>query len=680
MLYALIGKLSNLKEVFPYLYEPISQQIIIFSMLAFIVIAGVAVLGAITYFKKWMYLWHEWVVTVDHKRIGAMYLIVALVMLFRGFSDAVMMRIQQAIASGASEGYLVPEHFDQIFTAHGVIMIFFVAMPLMFALFNLVVPLQIGARDVAFPFMNSLSFWLFVVGALLANVSLLIGDFAHAGWLAYPPFSELAYSPTVGTDYYIWAIQISGIGSLLSGINFFVTIIKMRCPGMTLMKMPIFTWTALCSSILIMLIFPVLTVSLALLGLDRYLDMHFFTTSFGGDQMMYVNLIWIWGHPEVYVLVLPAFGVYSEIVATFSRKALFGYTTMVWATVVITFLSFIVWAHHFFTMGAGANVNAVFGILTMIISIPTGVKVFNWLFTMYRGRIRFTSPMYWLMGFFVTFTLGGMTGVMLAIPGIDFQAHNSSFLVAHFHNTIIGGVVFGYFAGLTYWGPKLFGFTLNETLGKCAFWCWLVGFFVAFVPIYIVGGLGMTRRMYHYDASTGFQPYLIVAAIGAGIIALGVVFQVLQIIVSLKNKNKDGYRDVTGDPWDGRTLEWATASPPAFYNFAHTPVVSDIDAFWEQKTKGLDIENKPKTEKKVSYQDIHMPKNTAVGFVMGIFAFMFSFAMVWHIWWLAIVGLTGAIFSLILRSLDYDTDYYVKASEVEATEMKYQQGLLEVKI
>lgn len=680
MLYTLIGKLSNLKEVFPYLYEPVSQQIIIFSMLAFIVIASVAVLGGVTYFKKWGYLWNEWIVTVDHKRIAAMYLIVALVMLFRGFSDAVMMRIQQAIASGASEGYLVPEHFDQIFTAHGVIMIFFVAMPLMFALFNLVVPLQIGARDVAFPFLNSVSFWLFVVGAMLANVSLLVGDFAHAGWLAYPPFSELAYSPTVGTDYYIWAIQISGIGSLMSGINFFVTIIKMRCPGMTLMRMPIFTWTALCSSILIMLIFPVLTVSLALLGLDRYLDMHFFTTSFGGDQMMYVNLIWIWGHPEVYVLVLPAFGVYSEIVATFSKKALFGYTTMVWATVAITFLSFIVWAHHFFTMGAGANVNAVFGILTMIISIPTGVKVFNWLFTMYRGRIRFTSPMYWLMGFFVTFTIGGMTGVMLAIPGIDFQAHNSSFLVAHFHNTIIGGVVFGYFAGLTYWCPKLFGFSLNETLGKCAFWCWLVGFFVAFVPIYIVGGLGMTRRMYHYDASTGFQPYLIVAAIGAGIIALGVIFQVLQIIVSLKNKNKAGYRDLTGDPWDGRTLEWVTSSPAAFYNFAHTPVVTGIDAFWEQKRKGLDIDSKPKTREQPSYEDIHMPRSTAVGFVMGIFAFIFSFAMVWHIWWLAIVGLFGAIVSLIIRSFDYDTDYYVKASDVEATEMKYQQGLLREKI
>jgi len=673
MLETLLGKLSNPHEVFPYLYEPVSQQIIIFSMLLFIMITGISVLGAITYFKKWSYLWHEWIITVDHKRIATMYLVVALVMLVRGFADAVMMRAQQALASGDSYGYLIPEHFDQIFTAHGTIMIFFVAMPLMFSLFNLVIPLQIGARDVAFPFLNSLSFWLFVVGALLANVSLLIGDFAHAGWLVYPPFSELAYSPTVGTDYYIWAIQISGIGSLMSGINFFVTILKMRCPGMTLMKMPIFTWTALCSSILVMLIFPVLTVALALLGLDRYLDMHFFTTGAGGDQMMYVNLIWIWGHPEVYVLVLPAFGIYSEIVATFSRKALFGYKTMVWATAVITFLAFIVWAHHFFTMGAGANVNAVFGILTMIISVPTGVKVFNWLFTMYRGRIRFTTPMYWLMGFFVTFTIGGMTGVMLAVPGIDFQAHNSTFLVAHFHNTIIGGVVFGYFAGLAYWFPKMFGFSLNEKLGKCAFWCWLVGFFVAFVPLYITGALGMTRRLYHYDASTGFQPYLVVAAIGAVIIAVGVVFQVLQIIVSIKNKNKN--RDITGDPWDGRTLEWTTASPAAAYNFAHIPVVDAIDAFWVQKQQSQ--HNATTGEKKsVPYLDIHMPKNTAAGFVISIFAFIFSFAMVWHIWWLSLIGLGGAIIALIMRSFNYDTDYYITASEVEANELNYQQSLV----
>jgi cytochrome o ubiquinol oxidase subunit 1 len=490
----------------------------------------------------------------------------------------------------------------------------------------------------------------------------------------------------VGTDYYIWALQISGLGSLLSGINFFVTILKMRCPGMTLMKMPLFTWTTLCSSILIIGAFPVLTVDLALLALDRYMDMHFFTTGFGGDQMIYVNLIWMWGHPEVYILVLPAFGIFSEIVATFSKKPLFGYTLMVWATAVIAILSFLVWLHHFFTMGAGGDVNAVFGIATMIISIPTGVKLFNWIFTMYRGRITFASPMYWMMGFFVTFTIGGMTGVMLAVPGIDFQVHNSAFLVAHFHNVIIGGVVFGYFAGITYWFPKMFGFTLNERLGKYAFWCWMIGFFVAFMPLYILGPMGMTRRLYHYDASTGFHPYLVVAAIGAAIIALGVLFQVLQIIVSIKNKEK--YRDLTGDPWDGRTLEWATSSPPPFYNFARDPSVEHLDAywetkhmdvFWEHKKRGLDVDEKPliRTE---PYHDIHMPKNTAVGFIMSGFALVFGFAMVWHIWWLAIVGLVCMVGSLIFRACDYDIDYYVKASTVEEIETKHQQEMAGAKL
>lgn len=679
MLETFIGKLSNPHEVFPYLYEPTSQQLIILSMFTFIVIGGIALVGGLTYFKKWGYLWREWVITVDHKRIAVMYFVVAFIMLFRGFVDAAMMRTQQALASGDSTGYLIPQHFDQIFTAHGVIMIFFVAMPLMFALFNIAVPLQIGARDVAFPFLNSLSFWLFAVGVILANMSLLIGDFSHAGWLAYPPFSELAYSPTVGTDYYIWALQISGLGSLLSGINFFVTILKMRCPGMTMMKMPIFTWTVFFSSILIMAAFPVLTVDLALLALDRYMDMHFFTTSYGGDQMMYVNLIWMWGHPEVYILVLPAFGIYSEIVATFSKKPLFGYTTMVWASGVITILSFLVWLHHFFTMGAGADVNAFFGIMTMIISIPTGVKLFNWIFTMYRGRITFTSPMYWMMGFFATFTIGGMTGVMLSVPGIDFQAHNSTFLVAHFHNVIIGGVVFGYFAGFTYWFPKMFGFRLNERLGKCAFWCWIVGFFVAFMPLYILGGMGMTRRLYHYDASTGFQPFLIVAAIGAAIIALGVFFQVLQLIVSIKNRDKEGYRDLTGDPWNGRTLEWATSSPPAFYNFAHDPEVNCIDAFWYDKQKGLDVDNKPKIRTD-PYHDIHMPKDTAMGFIISVFVLILGFAMVWHIWWLAIVGVICTIASVISRACNYDIDYYVKASTVEAIETQHQQEMAGAKI
>lgn len=668
MLEALIGKLSDPHLVFPYLYEPVSQQLIILVMFIGISVGGVALLGGITYFKKWGYLWSEWFTTIDHKKIGTMYVIVALVMMVRGFVDAAMMRTQQALASGDSTGYLIPEHFDQIFTAHGVIMIFFVAMPLIFALMNWVIPLQIGARDVAFPYMNSLSFWLFVVGAMLINISLLVGDFAHAGWLAYPPFSDITYSPTVGTDYYIWGLQISGIGTLMTGINFFVTIIKMRCKGMTLMKMPVFTWASLCSVILVIAAFPVLTVTLGLLTLDRYFGTHFFTTSGGGDQMMYVNLIWIWGHPEVYILVLPMFGVYSEVVATFSKKPLFGYATMVWATIAITVLSFAVWLHHFFTMGASANVNAFFGIMTMIIAIPTGVKIFNWLFTMFRGRIAFTTPMLWLVGFMIVFSVGGMTGVLLSVPGVDFQMHNSVFLIAHFHNVIIGGVVFGAFAGLTYWFPKIFGFTLNERLGKYGFWCWFIGFFVAFMPLYVLGMMGMTRRLYHYDASTGYQTLLVVAWFGAMIIALGIFFQVLQLIVSIRDRDQNR---VGADVWgSGRTLEWAIPSPVPFYNFSHEPEVSDRDDFWSQKEKGLSFDGKPIDAEK-TYEDVHMPKNTSVGLIIGIFSFVFGFAMVWHIWWLAAVGVVGMIGTVLRRSFDYSIDYYVKAKEVKEVESKY---------
>ena len=667
MLETLIGRLSDPHEVFPYFWEPIGQQLIILGMFIFIVVGGLLLVCGLTYFKKWGYLWREWFTSVDHKKIGIMYIIVAMVMLFRGFIDAAMLRTQQALSSGDHTGYLIPEHFDQIFTAHGVIMIFFVAMPLMFGLMNVIIPLQIGARDVAFPYLNSLSFWLFFVGVILVNMSLLIGDFAHAGWLAYPPYSETAFSPGVGVDYWIWALQISGVGSLMTGINFFVTIIKMRCKGMKLMMMPVFTWTSLCSVILVIAAFPVLTVTLALLTFDRYFGMNFFTVSGGGDQMMYVNLIWIWGHPEVYILILPAFGIFSEIASVFSKKKLFGYGAMVIATVVITVLAFTVWLHHFFTMGAGANVNAFFGIMTMIISIPTGVKIFNWLFTMFRGRITFTTPMYWLMGFLVTFTIGGMTGVLLSLPGIDFQMHNSVFLIAHFHNVIIGGVVFGYFAGLIYWFPKMFGFKLNERLGKCSFWFWIIGFFVAFMPLYYLGAIGMTRRLYHYDASTGFQPWLIIAWVGSMLIAIGILFQVIQIVVSIKDRHKN--LDLTGDPWNGRTLEWATASPASFYNFAHDPVVNSLDGFWEHKQKGLNIENRSLSETNV-YADIHMPRNTGVAFIIGAFSLIFGFAMVWHIWWFAAFGLLGIFTTVILRSFNYDIDYYVKAKEVEDTENK----------
>jgi cytochrome o ubiquinol oxidase subunit 1 len=611
------------------------------------------IIGALFYYQKWTYLWREWLTTVDHKKIGVMYIGLSLIMMFRGLVDALMMRLQQAIAVGDSAGYLPPEHYDQIFTAHGVIMIFFMAMPFMFGLINLVLPLQLGARDVAYPYLNSLSLWLSIAGASLINVSLIVGDFAATGWLAYPPLSELAYSPGVGVDYYIWALQVSGIGTLLSGINFVVTILKLRCPGMTLMKMPVFVWTVLCAMILVILAFPVLTATLGLLSLDRLFGMHFFTSDFGGNAMVYINMIWIWGHPEVYILILPAFGIYSEVVATFSKKYLFGYATMVWATAAITLLSFLVWLHHFFTMGAGANVNAVFG-------IPTGVKIFNWLFTMYRGRITFATPMLWTVAFMTTFVVGGMTGVMMAIPGIDYQVHNSLFLVAHFHNAIIGGVVFGYLAGLTYWFPKAFGFQLNERLGKYAFWLWIVGFYMAFMPLYALGLMGVTRRITHYAASTGWHPYFVTAAVGAVLIACGFLCQGWQLVYSFKTREK--LKDVTGDPWNGRTLEWSIPSPAPFYNFALTPVVTGLDAFWLAKQEQKTVSKKP------VYEDIHMPKNTATGFIIGAMGGVFGFAVTWHMLSLVIVSSVAIFVAMVARSFDTETDYYLKAADVEKME------------
>ncbi|WP_127167923.1 cytochrome o ubiquinol oxidase subunit I [Xanthomonas euvesicatoria] len=647
----MLGKLTI--EAVPY-HEPI-----IMVALGGAGLLGLLIAGAITKYKLWGYLWKEWFTSVDHKRIGVMYIIVALVMLLRGFADAAMMRTQQALAGGGGEGVLPPHHYDQIFTAHGVIMIFFMAMPFMTGLLNLIVPLQIGARDVAFPFLNSLSFWLFVAGAALINISLGVGEFAQTGWLAYPPLSGLEYSPGVGVDYYIWALQVSGLGTLLTGINFFVTIMRMRAPGMTLMRMPIFTWTALITNILIIAAFPILTVALALLGADRYLGTHFFTNDGGGNAMMYVNLIWIWGHPEVYILILPAFGIFSELIATYSRKRLFGYTSMVYATSCIGVLSFVVWLHHFFTMGSGANVNAFFGITTMIISIPTGVKIFNWLFTMFRGRVHMTSPVLWTIGFIITFTIGGMTGVMLAIPAVDFVLHNSLFLIAHFHNVIIGGVVFGYLAGLTYWFPKAFGFKLNEKIGKASFWCWIVGFFVAFMPLYVLGFMGMTRRMNTYNHPE-WAPWLYVAAVGAAIIGMGIFLNLVQIGYSVWKRKE--HMDYTGDPWDGRTLEWATSSPPPFYNFAVLPHIDDRDQFWADKQNGKGWMRPSK------YEAIHMPRNTGAGVYIGAFSVLLGFGLIWHIWWLAIIGLVGMIGSFIARTFDDDIDYWVPADEVERIE------------
>ncbi|APT56017.1 MAG: cytochrome o ubiquinol oxidase subunit I [Azospirillum brasilense] len=646
----LFGRLSL--ESIPY-HEPI----LIVTFLG-VAIGGLALLGALTYFRLWGYLWNEWFTSVDHKKIGVMYVILAIIMLLRGFADAVMMRAQQAIAFNGSEGYLPPHHYDQVFTAHGVIMIFFMAMPLVTGLMNFVVPLQIGARDVAFPFLNNFSFWMTTAGAVLVMMSLFIGEFAQTGWLAYPPLSGYEANPGVGVDYYIWALQIAGIGTLLSGVNLIATIVKMRAPGMTMMKLPVFTWTALCTNVLIVAAFPVLTAVLALLSLDRYVGTNFFTADLGGNPMMYVNLIWIWGHPEVYILILPAFGVFSEVVSTFCSKRLFGYTSMVYATVVITILSYLVWLHHFFTMGSGASVNSFFGITTMIISIPTGAKLFNWLFTMYRGRIRFEVPMLWTVGFMVTFTIGGMSGVMLAIPPADFQFHNTLFLIAHFHNVIIGGVVFGMLAGITYWFPKAFGFKLDPFWGKMSFWFWLIGFYFAFMPLYVLGLMGVTRRVNHFD-DPSLQIWFIIAAFGAFLIALGILSFIIQLVVSFMKR--DQLRDVTGDPWNGRTLEWATSSPPPEYNFAFTPVIHSHDAWWDMKQRGHE-------HPQGGYRPIHMPKGTGAGIILAGLSLVFGFAMIWYMWWLAALSFVAILVAAIVHTFNYNRDFYIPADVVARTE------------
>jgi cytochrome o ubiquinol oxidase subunit 1 len=642
----LFGRLT-LDEI-PY-HEPIL-------VVTFVVVAlgGIAVFGLITYFRFWRRLWRDWITSVDHKKIGIMYIVLAIVMLLRGFGDAIMMRAQQAVAFGSNGGYLPPHHYDQIFTAHGVIMIFFVAMPFVTGLINFAVPLQIGARDVAFPFLNNFSFWMTVSGAILIMMSLFVGEFARTGWLAYPPLSGAAMSPGVGVDYYIWALQIAGVGTVLSGINFVATIVKLRAPGLTMMKLPIFVWTALCTNVLIVSIFPVLTATLALLSLDRYVGTHFFSNDLGGNPMMYINLIWIWGHPEVYVLILPAFGIFSEVTSTFCGKRLFGYASMVYATVVITILSWLVWLHHFFTMGSGANVNSFFGIATMIISIPTGAKIFNWLFTMFRGRIRFEVPMLWTVGFMLTFVIGGMTGVLLAVPPADFVLHNSLFLVAHFHNVIIGGVVFGLFAGVNYWFPKAFGFRLDPFWGKVSFWFWLTGFWVAFIPLYVLGLMGVTRRVQHFDVSA-LQIWFVIAAFGAVLVLFGILALLIQFAVSIWRKNE--LRDLTGDPWGGRTLEWSTSSPPPEYNFAFTPVIHELDAWWDMKRRGY-------ARPLEGFRPIHMPKNTATGVILGGISLAFGFAMVWYIWWLALASFIAMLAFAIAHTFNYDRDFYISASDV----------------
>jgi cytochrome o ubiquinol oxidase subunit I len=644
---------------------PFDQPIPLFAA-AVVGIAIICVLAWVT-LKGWMpYLWREWITSVDHKRIGIMYTLLALVMLLRGFADAIMMRSQQALAF-RSDGYLPPEHYDQIFSAHGTLMIFFVAMPFMIGLMNFVMPLQLGIRDVAFPTLNSVSFWLTATGALLVNISLVVGEFARTGWLPFPPLSEITYSPGVGVDYYLWSLQISGVGTLLTGVNFVTTVLKIHAPGMTYMRMPMFCWTTLATNLLIVAAFPILTATLAMLILDRYLGFHFFTNEAGGNMMMFMNLIWAWGHPEVYILILPAFGIFSEVISTFSGKPLFGYRSMVMATMAICILSFTVWLHHFFTMGAGADVNALFGIASMIIAVPTGVKIFNWLFTMYGGRVAFSPSILWSIGFMVTFVIGGMTGVLLAVPPADFVLHNSLFLVAHFHNVIIGGVLFGAFAGYTYWFPKAFGFRLHEGLGKAAFWCWFIGFYLAFTPLYVLGLLGMTRRMQHYDVAE-WRPWLLVAALGAAVILAGIILQIAQLAVSIRRR--DSLRDATGDPWNGRSLEWATPSPPPAFNFAVLPHVEGEDAYWIEKQHER-REGKPGQEP--AYAAIEMPRNSATGFICAFFATFMGFALIWHIWWMVFLAGLGAYATFVVFAWRDRVEDIIPAELVARIDRAYRQ-------
>ncbi len=652
----MLGKLSV--NALPF-YSPIA-----FGAGLFVVLSGLAVVLLITWLGKWRYLWAEWLTSVDHQKIGIMYIVLALVMLVRGFADAIMMRSQQAI-SLHSPGYLPPEHFNQIFSSHGTIMVFFMAMPFLTGLINIVTPPQIGARDVAFPFLNSVSLALTAAGAALVMISLVLGRFSTAGWSGYPPFSELKYSPGVGVDYWIWSVFIAGLGSTFTGINFLVTILKRRAPGMTLMRMPLFSWTALVTSLLMLFAFPALTVATALLALDRYVGMHFFTNGGGGDMMNFINLFWTWGHPEVYILILPAFGIFSEVFCTFSSKKLFGYRSLVYSTVSIGLLSFLVWLHHFFTMGASAHVNAFFGMMTILIGVPTGVKIYDWIFTMFRGRVRLDSPMYWALGFIVTFVIGGLSGVLLAVPPVDYVVHNTTFLVAHFHNMLIPGALFGYLCGYMFWFPKAFGFRLDERWGKRAFWAWIVGFYLAFMPLYALGLKGMPRRMDRYDMA-GWQPWLIVAEVGAVFVLLGIVFLGIQLYVSIRNRN--ALRDRTGDPWDARTLDWATTSPPAHYNFARIPKVHDRDELaWRKEHDYRVSEDEP-------YEPIVMPKDTGAGVIIGALAFTFGFSMIWHIWWLAIASLAAMAGVVVVRAFQ-DDDHEVIPAEVVKEIERQREGL-----
>ena len=643
------------------LYKPTLSSIIGASAGVIAVIGAIVVAAGLTWFRLWRPLWSDWLTSLDHKRIGIMYVVLSLIMLTRALIEAVLMRVQQSFAIN-DPGILIPDHFAQLFSTHGSIMIFFMAMPFLTGLINFAMPLQIGSRDVAFPLLNSVSLMLTIGGAMIMMISLVFGKFSTGGWSGYPPYTELAYSGGVGPDYWIWAITLSSIGSTLTGLNFAVTIYKKRAPGMTLMRMPLFCWTSLCTAIMMIFAMPALTVATLLLAADRYLGMHFFTDDLGGNMMNYVNLFWLFGHPEVYILVLPAFGVYSEVVSAYSSKELYGYTSLVIATMSIGVLSFTVWLHHFFTMGQSASVNAVFGIATMLIGIPTGVKIYDWILTMYRGEVRFTPPLLFSMAFMMTFVLGGMTGMLLAAPPIDYMVHNTVFLVAHFHNVIIPGVLYGMIGGYQYWFPKAFGFRLSEGWGKLSFVCWVVGFYMAFMPLYVLGLSGMPRRSQEVFDPT-YRPWLLIAVVGAFILAAGLATLFIQLWVSVRDR--DANRVSVGDPWDARSLEWSTSSPAPEYNFATIPHVSRRDAFyWRKRNHGA-------YHAADHYQDITIPRNSMTGVAIGFFGITCAFGLTWHIWWMTVISLGLVILTVIARGFVRDTERVIPAAEVERTDRKW---------
>ncbi|MFS1515940.1 cytochrome aa3 quinol oxidase subunit I [Bacillus sp. SCS-151] len=631
-----------------------------------ILLTTVGIIGVVTYLKKWRWLWTEWLTTVDHKKIGIMYILSAVLMFFRGGIDGLMMKVQ---TSRPEMEFLDAQHYNEIFTTHGVIMILFMAMPFLIGLMNVIIPLQIGARDVAFPQLNALSFWLFFSGAMLFNISFVIGGSPDAGWTSYFPLAGKEFSPGIGNNYYAIALQIAGIGTLMTGINFIVTILKMRTKGMTLMKMPMFTWTSFITSVIIVAAFPIFTVALGLMTFDRLYGTHFFTLSAGGSDMLWANLFWLWGHPEVYIVALPAFGIFSEVIATFSRKSLFGYKSMVFSIVGIAFLSMLVWVHHFFTMGVGAAVNSFFSISTMLIAVPTGVKIFNWLFTMRKGRIKFTNAMLWALAFVPNFVIGGVTGVMLAMAAADYQYHNTLFLVAHFHYVLIPGVVFAVFAGLYYWWPKIFGFKLNERLGKYHFWLFVIGFNLTFFPMFLLGLDGAVRRSYTFSVESGFAPLFLVSAIGSAILAIGFAVFCYNIYWSIRHAD----RNVSNDPWDARTLEWATASPAPYYNFAKLPEVKSLDVFWHMKKnkEGLDLKGN-------EIEEIHMPSNSGLPFYMAVVFGIAGFFLVfeWHI--AAAIAAVGIFAGLIIRSFDYNDGYHIPVEEIKETEKSWRNKAEEV--